>query len=243
MKNYFLFVGVFISQIFFAQDILMSYPQGQEPYKGGNIQFYKDFNTILKEKNLKPCEDKNEMYSFGVLINPDNKINFIADDEKYADEKNKCAKDLSREVAKYLNGWNAATKDGEKVPAVARFLIIPNQLFGTLKEGYDLDTNKDEILPEFPGGIKAFRNLAAIRVDTNRYSFASDTIIEITFVVERDGSITEVKLGQSSGLKEFDDMMITAVSGIRKKWKPATISGIPVRYRFRIPFKFQGSGY
>ena len=157
MKYYIFLFTIFMSQIFFAQDILMFYPEGQESYNGGNVQFYKDFNQILKEKNLKPCEDKNEMYSFGVLINPDNKINFVADDESYEDKKNKCAKDLSREVAKYLKGWNAATKDGKKVPAVARFLIIPNQLFGTLKDGFDLEKDRNETLPEFPGGIPEFR--------------------------------------------------------------------------------------
>lgn len=243
MKNCTILFVIFISQIFFAQDILLSYPDGQEPYNGGYVEFYKDFNQILNDKNLKACEDKNEIYTFPVLIKRDNKISFVADDEENGEKYNKCSKNLSREVAKHLQGWKAATVDGENVSAVAKFVIIPDQLFGVLKPGYDLENNKDEILPEFPGGIKAFRNLAAIRVDNNRYSFGTDTTIEITFVVERDGSIEEVKLAQSSGLKEFDVMMISAVSGIKKKWKPATISGIPVRYRFRIPFKFQGSTY
>ncbi|MFC6269110.1 energy transducer TonB [Frigoriflavimonas asaccharolytica] len=237
ISKYFATALLLASTLFAAQDVLFHYPDGQESYVGGKRQFYKDFNKILNDQKIQPCESKEEYYELNVLIKADGKISFVADNENYDETTSKCAKDLSREVAKYLDGWNAATVDNEKVSAIASFMVIPNQLYGTLKDGYIAEPT--QTLAEFPGGMKEFRHLVAMRADTRKFTYDRTFRLEITFVIDRDGSIVDAQLAQSSGSDDFDYVILSAVSKIRKKWKPATINGIPVRYRFRIPLTFQ----
>lgn len=61
------------------------------------------------------------------------------------------------------------------------------------------------------------------------------------FVVDTDGTIADVKFEQSSGVPEFDERIVRGIKSIKKKWKPATIGGIPVKYRFRLPLAFSAT--
>ena len=222
-----------------AQESIYLFPEEQIPYIGGYEEFYKDFNKILIDKNISPCENKGEFYEFSVLIKPNSKISFVADPEGYDDKNSKCARDASREVAKYLTGWNPATVDGQTVSAVAKFIIIPNQLFGKLDEGYNPIKNKQETLPEFPGGINAFRTEVANNVDLSIFTYDQAFRLEVMFIVEKDGTIQDVTLAQSSGNRQFDNMVLHSFTKMKKKWKPATIYKQDVRYRFRLPLAFQ----
>ena len=60
---------------------------------------------------------------------------------------------------------------------------------------------------------------------------------EVTFVVERDGSITDVKA--SGPNKDFNAEAIRTVKSVRNKWAPAKINGQAVRYRYRLPLTMQ----
>lgn len=86
---------------------------------------------------------------------------------------------------------------------------------------------------EFPGGINAFRSKVGGSFDTEAFSGEGTMKTEITFVVERDGSITQVKATGSNS--EFNREAERTVKSIRNKWTPAKINGQPVRYRFRLP--------
>lgn len=87
---------------------------------------------------------------------------------------------------------------------------------------------------EFPGGINSFRGKVADNFDTSAMSGGEGTLkTEITFVVERDGSITQVKATGSNS--DFNREAERTVKSIRNKWTPAKINGQAVRYRFRLP--------
>jgi protein TonB len=91
-----------------------------------------------------------------------------------------------------------------------------------------------EQLAEFPGGINAFRSKVQSSFDSSAMDGDEGTVkTEITFVVERDGSITDVKASGSS--KTFNDEAIRTVKSIKNKWTAAKINGQSVRYRFRMP--------
>ncbi|QDP85639.1 energy transducer TonB [Chryseobacterium sp. SNU WT5] len=91
-----------------------------------------------------------------------------------------------------------------------------------------------EQLAEFPGGINAFRSKVGNSFDTSAMSGDEGTVkTEITFVVERDGSITDVKANGSN--KDFNAEAIRTVKSVKNKWAPAKINGTPVRYRYRLP--------
>ena len=91
-----------------------------------------------------------------------------------------------------------------------------------------------EQLAEFPGGINSFRTKVNNNFDTSVMDGDEGTLkTEITFVVERDGSITDVKASGSN--KTFNEEAIRTVKSIKNKWTPAKINGQSVRYRFRMP--------
>lgn len=95
-----------------------------------------------------------------------------------------------------------------------------------------------EQLAEFPGGINAFRSKVQNSFDTSVMDGDEGTVkTEITFVVERDGSITDVKA--SGPNKDFNAEAIRTVKSVKNKWAPAKINGQAVRYRYRLPLTMQ----
>lgn len=95
-----------------------------------------------------------------------------------------------------------------------------------------------DIAPQFPGGIEELYRYLYERV---KYStMAKEANIEgtvhITFVVERDGSITDVRLlrGIGGGL---DEQVMNTVKGM-PKWTPGVRGGKLVRVQFNLPVKF-----
>lgn len=84
------------------------------------------------------------------------------------------------------------------------------------------------------GGLNGFRQAFQENFDTSVMDGNEGTIkAEVSFVVEIDGSITQVKATGSNSY--FNKEAERAVKSIRTKWKPAKINGEPVRSRFRMP--------
>lgn len=247
MKKYFLLLCAFFSAVVCAQSFYEEqymYPKDQFPYSGGEVQFYKDFHEILMTKDLKPCENKDEMYNLKVIIATDSSIKYLKDDSnKDMADKNKCTYDLGLEVVSYMNKWKPAVVDGEKRQSIAHFYIIPNDLFENYKEGYVPQGNAANF-GSLAGGVNAFRQEVVKRVDLRGYQWNKPFKMLVTFVVNKEGEMEDFQIVQSSGLPEFDQRVINGIKSIKgkkHKWNPATINGQPVKYRFKLPLSFSAS--
>ena len=87
---------------------------------------------------------------------------------------------------------------------------------------------------EFPGSLNSFRNKIAENFDNSAMEGGEGTLkATVTFIVERDGSISDVKASGSNS--DFNSEAVRTVKSIRSKWVPAKINGQPVRQRFRLP--------
>lgn len=92
------------------------------------------------------------------------------------------------------------------------------------------------VLPEYPGGMTAFYKY----VQTNfRYPEVDRDLnmnVYVTFVVEKDGSITDVNVPRDPGygLKKEAERLIKAN---KAKWSPGIQNGKPVRVRYQLPIK------
>ena len=86
----------------------------------------------------------------------------------------------------------------------------------------------------YPLGLAVFKNTIVKNFRSRKISSNLEKeFCEITFVIERDGTMTEIK---ASGTNEsFNTEALRAVSKTTQKWVPAEIDGEKVRYRFRIP--------
>ena len=86
---------------------------------------------------------------------------------------------------------------------------------------------------EFPGGIPSFRNEFAKNIDVNKIKGKGTFRTEVTFVVERDGTMSSLKAtGQN---QSFNEQAVRAIKKIITKWNPAKVNNVPVRARFRFP--------
>jgi len=93
-----------------------------------------------------------------------------------------------------------------------------------------------ETKPEPPGGIDAF-NKYMKRFANRDYNNADAGTVTLSFVVEKDGSLTGAKIVKSFN-KEADGIAINVLKDYDKKWKPATQNGQPesVPYTVVVPF-------
>ena len=103
----------------------------------------------------------------------------------------------------------------------------PNKIFASV-----------ENLPEFPGGQDKFiaylsKNIRYPAVD--RENGTQGRVI-LTFVVERDGSLTDIKVSRS--LSPGTDAEATRVLKSSPKWKPGIQNGRPVRVQYSVPVSF-----
>jgi protein TonB len=96
-----------------------------------------------------------------------------------------------------------------------------------------------EEMPEFPGGQSALMKYLSENI---RYPvIAQENGIEgrviCSFVVERDGSITDVQVVR--GVDPSLDREAVRVIQSMPKWKPGKQRGKPVRVRFTLPIVFR----
>jgi TonB family protein len=237
MKKISLICLLIFSIFGFSQDVLERYPAGQNDYVGGNVAFYKEFHQILIDKEIKPCENKNEVYTLRLLVSPDKTIKYIKEEDEEKLKQKKCTYDLAREAVKYMHNWNPAVVDGKKVASLTSFLIVPDQLFEKFSEGYD--PVKLSTPASYEGGINAFRKKVFQNIDLSRFSFDGTFRLVVTFDIDTDGKMFNVVLDQSSGLKEFDEMVLKSIKSIKNKWTPAKIGNILLASKFRLPLSFK----
>lgn len=85
----------------------------------------------------------------------------------------------------------------------------------------------------FPGGIDSFRNKVMNNFDNS--GLDQDEIMKtvVTFIVERDGSISGIKADGKN--VDFNNEALRTIKSIKGKWIPAKIKGQPVRSYFKFP--------
>ncbi len=103
----------------------------------------------------------------------------------------------------------------------------------------DKDTTIYEIvdkLPEFPGDISVWTNAIMKYPEECRKAGIEGNVL-VRFVVEKDGSITNVKAIRSS--HEAMAREVERMLQLMPEWKPAMRNDKPVRMRMNIPVRFK----
>ena len=219
--------------LFLSSQTVHEFPPAQSPYIGGYEAYYKDFHDIVLEKKLQPCADKSQFYQFSVLINADASINFIKDQHPNYLANNKCASDLAREVAKYQTKWNPAVINGFAQPAIARFTIFPDQIFEKNNTQYSPVVTTPVYNNVGEDHMNHFWKQLKSNMDLRRFRWEDRFTIEAEFIITKEGKLEDILLTKKTGLEEFDRMLFYAFKSMKKKWKPATVNGIPVDFRYK----------
>ena len=113
---------------------------------------------------------------------------------------------------------------------------------GSLIGGGDNDKTFDyaEIMPLYPGGEEQlYRDLMSmVKYPESARQKNSQGMVMLSFVVERDGSITDVKaLREVKGAPELTSAATRALVKL-KPFEPAMVNGNKVRCRMAIPVQF-----
>ena len=95
-----------------------------------------------------------------------------------------------------------------------------------------------EQVPEFPGGLEEFSRFLSTNIIYPKIARQNKTEgrVLIRFVVQRDGSITDLKILRGVS-KEIDNEALRVLA-ICPKWKPGMQKGRAVRCSYVVPITF-----
>lgn len=96
--------------------------------------------------------------------------------------------------------------------------------------------NATVTLPQYPTGLNGFRKEVAENFNTAVITGKNMLRTQISFVVEPDGSISDVD-SDGSNIQLNREAEI-AVYLAKHRWKPALENGVAVPYRFKLPMTF-----
>jgi len=111
------------------------------------------------------------------------------------------------------------------------------------EEDYDKEFKTVQIMAQFPGGPEAWtkylqRNLRA-EVPTDNGAAPGNYTVVVSFLVDKEGNISEVKAENDPGFGTADEAVRVIQRG--PKWKPAVQNGRNVIYRQKQSVTFQVS--
>ena len=91
-----------------------------------------------------------------------------------------------------------------------------------------------DTLPEFPGGINAFRTKLLQKINLFNFNPENQQKLStmIYFTIEKDGKMSNV-IGV--GHVKYSEAVEKAFRKIKDIWEPARANGEPVRYLFMMP--------
>jgi len=105
---------------------------------------------------------------------------------------------------------------------------------------YDLPQLEAEEMPEYPGGVSAM--MTFIQENMKYPEEAKNAGLEgrvlCSFIIDKTGKVTEVKVVRSSGTQSLDDEAVRVVS-LMPHWTPGKVKGEPVRVMYTIPLVFR----
>ena len=132
---------------------------------------------------------------------------------------------------------------GDTVMYSIETFSISGSLFETL---LDVATSKEdtvyqivEEMPQYPGGEQALMEFIAKSVvypEEAKEKNISGRVF-VSFVIEKDGSVNEVKVLRGIG-GGCDEEAVRVIKSM-PKWEPGKMKGKPVRVSYQIPFNFK----
>lgn len=129
-----------------------------------------------------------------------------------------------------LPKWNPKTEDGNPVASRKAFnLVIPIEK-GFNEEPIAIQLNK---MASPKDGIKGFYNNYVKNFNYSNFKNTKEIKMRATFFVEKDGSLTNIKIVESNE-PSLNREAIRVIESL-PNWNPAIENGVPVRSTFSLP--------
>lgn len=90
--------------------------------------------------------------------------------------------------------------------------------------------------PKYPGGINAFYEYLIKKLQSAGFVSGLQGTIILTFVVEKDGTITNIQIKQ--GIEKNLNLAVIKAVKESLRWTPGLQDGKPVRTQYTLPVTF-----
>jgi len=145
-----------------------------------------------------------------------------------------CDEEAKRLVSE-MTGWQPGEQDGKKVRVRSNVPVyFKEELYPDSRIYMDLDT-----MPVFPGGSVEFISYIESELVFPEHARSANIngIINVDFVVEKDGNVSNVTVNNSLGYG--CDEAAAKVILRSPKWEPGYYSGKPARVLLSVPVTFK----
>lgn len=134
--------------------------------------------------------------------------------------------------------WIYYYNNGTDSSVVAEGRATSPSTYSATKESGEIFTIVEQAA-EFPGGIPQMQKFiqTTLKYPTNALDRNIGGKVFLKFVVDEEGTITNLEILKSSGNKEIDQEALNVVSAM-PSWKPAMMTGKPVKCYFNLPLSF-----
>ena len=172
-----------------------------------------------------PEEEKNVVVSAEDLRSQGEKLNKV-------DEVTTVAIEEVKDVLEFHQSDDHSAEELEEDEGSA---MVPPEAIANMN---DIPLRVLEELPEFPGGMQELVKWLdnALKYPESAQRSKKQGIVKVSFVVEKDGSISNVKFLQQTNT--ILDKEVLRVVKMMPKWKPGTENGKVCRSVVSIPFVF-----
>ncbi|WP_338407963.1 energy transducer TonB [uncultured Flavobacterium sp.] len=93
-------------------------------------------------------------------------------------------------------------------------------------------------LPEFPGGMQKLYNYIGNTFEKPEIDGLSTIKINVSFVIEKDGSMTDIQVRRDPGYGLRKEA-IRVLKSLITKWTPGMVNSKPVRTSYNLPITVQ----
>ncbi len=96
-----------------------------------------------------------------------------------------------------------------------------------------------ETPPTYPGGMAKFYEALSNNITYPKAAIENKIqgTVNVSFIIETDGSLTDVKTGDRKLGSDLDEEAVRVIK-LSKRWNPGTQNGTPVRVKYNLPVKF-----
>lgn len=220
-KNTILFLIFLLTNTIFAQNDSIKHVKAQPPLE--TIEYLSQVVANLKipQKKITTLPNEKITYNLSFFVTNEGKVNNVR------------IKNDSYELSSYfensmksLANWIPAKINGEDKSSREQLAITVN-----LKE-----IEESKASPKI--GLRKFNQhlMSKLLKDVESIN-GQDLIFRVSFIVEEDGSLTNIKILESSTSLYHSE--IVRVLKSMPKWYPARENGIPVRSTFSMPVRIK----
>ena len=115
--------------------------------------------------------------------------------------------------------------ENDNTPVETHDTVVNNEIYTVV-----------EAIPEFPGGSEKMMLFISKNLKIPETDEVISGTVYVTFVIERDGSISNVKILR--GIREDYNNEVIRVVKSMPKWIPGKQNGKAVRVQYNLPIKF-----